>query len=70
MNMSQELKIGDRVRVTAERPVHGYQPGCRGTVQSGPTTDRGGNTYYSVSMDKDDKNDSTCFLADEIEADA
>jgi hypothetical protein len=64
--MTQELKIGDRVRVTAERPVHGYQPGCRGIVQSGPTTDRAGKTYYSVSMDK---NDATCFRADEIEAD-
>ena len=68
--MSQELKVGDRVRVTAERPVHGYQPGCRGTVQSGPMTDKGGKTYFSVSMDKDNKNDSTCILADEIEADA
>lgn len=69
MSMGQELQIGDRVRVTAERPIHGYQPGCRGTVQSGPTTDRGGKTYYSVNMDKDDKNDATYFLADEIEAD-
>jgi hypothetical protein len=67
--MSQELQIGARVRVTTERPVHGYQPGCRGTVQSGPTTDKSGRTYYSVSMDKDDKNDGTLFLADEIEAD-
>ena len=65
--MSQELKIGDRVRVTTERPVHGYQPGCRGVVRSGPTTDKGGKTYYSVSMDKDEKNDLTSFLADEIE---
>ena len=65
--MSQELKIGDRVRVTTERPVHGYQPGCRGVVRSGPTTDKGGKTYYSVSMDKDDANDATFFLADEIE---
>ena len=65
--MSQELKIGDRVRVTTERPVHGYQPGCRGVVRSGPTTDKDGKTYYSVSMDKDEKNDLTSFLADEIE---
>lgn len=61
------MQIGDRVRVTVERTVHGYQPGCRGIVQSGPTTDRAGKTYYSVSMDKDDKNDATCFRADEIE---
>jgi hypothetical protein len=68
--MSQELQIGDRVRVTTERQVHGYQPGSRGVVRSGPTTDKSGKTYYSVSMDKDDKNDTTHFLADEIEADA
>ena len=66
--MSQELQIGDRVRVTAERLVHGYQPGSRGTVRSAPTTDKSGKTYYSVSMDKDDKNDATCFRADEIES--
>ena len=70
MNMSQELKIGDRVRVTTERPVHGYQPGSRGTVQSGPTTDKGGKILFVVGMDKDDANDGTIFLADEIEADA
>jgi hypothetical protein len=65
--MVQELKIGDRVRVTAQRQVHGYQAGCRGVVRSGPTTDKGGKTYYGVSMDKDDADDATLFLADEIE---
>lgn len=70
MNMSQELQIGDRVRVTTERPVHGYQSGCRGTVQSGPTTGRGGKIHFVVGMDKDSENDGTIFLADEIEADA
>ncbi len=65
--MSSELRIGDRVRVTTERPVHGYQPDCRGIVRSGPTTDKGGKIYYGVSMDKDDANDVTLFLADEIE---
>lgn len=66
--MSEELKIGDRVRVTTERPVQGYQPGSRGTVRSGPTTDRSGKTYYVVGMDKDSANDGTIFLPDEIEA--
>jgi hypothetical protein len=65
--MSGELKMGDRVRVTTQRQVHGYHAGCRGVVRSGPTTDTDGKTYYSVSMDKDDKNDLTSFLADEIE---
>ena len=67
--MGDQLKIGDRVRVTAERPVHGYQPGSRGTVRSAPTTDKSGKTYYVVSMDKDVSDDATLFLADEIEAD-
>jgi len=67
--MDESLKIGDRVRVTAQRPVQGYQVGSRGTVQSGPTTDKSGKTYYGVSMDKDSSHDATLFLADEIEAD-
>ena len=67
--MSDQLKVGDRVRVTSQRHVHGYQPGTRGIVRSGPTTDKSGRTYYGVSMDKDDPNDATLFLADEIERD-
>ena len=67
--MGDQLKIGDRVRATAERPVHGYQSGGRGTVRSAPTTDKSGKTYYAVSMDKDASDDATLFLADEIEAD-
>jgi hypothetical protein len=68
--MSKELKPGDRVRVTSHRQVHGYQPGCTGIVRSGPTTDKGGKTYYGVAMDKDDAKDVTLFLADEIEPDS
>jgi hypothetical protein len=67
--VSDQLKVGDRVRVTSQRHVHGYQPGTRGIVRSGPTTDKSGRTYYGVSMDKDDPNDATLFLADEIERD-
>jgi hypothetical protein len=67
--MGEFLKIGDRVRVTAERPVHGYKPGSRGTLRSTPTTDKSSKTYYAVSMDKDASDDATLFLADEIEAD-
>jgi hypothetical protein len=51
----------DGLRLPARQP---------GVVRSGPTTDKGGKTYYGVSMDKDDQNDGTLFLADEIEADA
>jgi hypothetical protein len=68
--MSQELKIGDRVRITTERPIRGYQPGSSGTIRSGPTTDRSGKSYYVVSMDKDASEDGTIFLADEIEPSA
>jgi hypothetical protein len=38
--MGDPLSIGDRVRVTAERPVHGYQPGSRGTVRLVSTADK------------------------------
>jgi hypothetical protein len=67
--MSQDFKFGDRVRVTGLRPVHGYQAGSKGVVRSGPTTDKGGKTFYGVSMDKDGPGDATLFLADEIEPD-
>jgi hypothetical protein len=40
--MGDPLSIGDRVRVTAERPVHGYQHGSRETVRSVPTADKSG----------------------------
>ena len=67
--MSGALKPGDRVRVTTRRQVHGYQPGSRGIVRSGPQTDKGGKTSYLVAMDRDGSEDATLFLADEIESD-
>ena len=65
--MSNELKSGDRVRVTTLRPVHGYPAGCQGIVRSGPETDKSGKIYYMVIMEKDGANDVTLFFADEIE---
>ncbi|HEY7153113.1 MAG TPA: hypothetical protein VH575_04040 [Gemmataceae bacterium] len=65
--MSEEPKIGARVRVTTQRQVYGYQTGCGGVVLSGPTVDKSGKIYFSVRMDKDDANDATFFRADEIE---
>jgi hypothetical protein len=38
-------------------------------VRSGPQTDKGGKTYYFVTMVKDGSEDATLFLADEIEPD-
>jgi hypothetical protein len=67
--MGDELRRGARVHITTQRQVHGYQAGRQGIVRSGPTTYRGGKTYYGVWMDKDEANDVTLFLADEIEAD-
>ena len=67
--MGGELRMGDRVRVTTERQVHGYQPGSKGVVRSGPHTDKGGKPYYLVAMDKDGSEDATIFLTDEIEPD-
>lgn len=67
--MTLELKTGDRVRVNAERPVRGYQPGSKGIVSSGPTTDKFGKSYYVLSMDKDSSDDGTVFRSDEIELD-
>ena len=52
--MSEELKVGDRVRVRAENPpLHGYQVGDRGTVLKvlkNPTGDD--NHFFVVAMDK------------------
>jgi hypothetical protein len=67
--MGKDLRFGDRVRVTGLRPIQGYQPGSRGVVRSGPTTDKAGKTSYGVNMDKDSADDVTLFLADEIESD-
>jgi hypothetical protein len=67
--MSEELKAGDRVRVTTQRQVHGYQPGSRGVVRSRPQTDKGGKTDYLLAMDKDGPEDASLFLANEIEPD-
>jgi hypothetical protein len=63
------LNPGDRVRVTAKRPVYGYVAGCKGVVHAEPTKDLNGKTYYIVRMDRDDADDVTKFLADEIELD-
>jgi hypothetical protein len=67
--MGGELRLGDRVRITRQRQVYGYPAGCQGIVCSGPTTRRSGKTYYGVRMDKDEEQDVTLLLAEEIEAD-
>jgi hypothetical protein len=69
--MNRELKMGDRVRVTARSRVKSYQPGDKGVVLEGPTVyDGAGDTSYVVAMDKDGPGStSAVFSADDIEAD-
>jgi hypothetical protein len=68
-SMSQELKPGDRVRVTNQNQAKGHQLGDRGTVTQGPTTPTNGVPFYRVLMDKDSTSATVVFNADEIEAD-
>ena len=67
--MSDQLKFGDRVRVSQHSHVRGYQPGDQGTVLEGPASYAGdAQQSYVVAMDKDGPGrTSIIFRADEIE---
>jgi hypothetical protein len=68
--MSDELKPGQRVRVTVRNRMAGYQPGDKGTVLRSSASDTTGERYYSVAMDKDDPTASgAVFTESEIEPD-
>jgi hypothetical protein len=69
--MSDQLKFGDRVRVTQRSHVEGYQPGDKGIVLEGPASHTGDDQKsYVVAMDKDGPGrTSVIFGADEIEPD-
>jgi hypothetical protein len=70
--MPEQLKVGDRVRVTAGSRTRGYQPGDTGTVLEGPSPYAGGGgaVSYVVAMDKDGPSrTSVVFNADEVEPD-
>ena len=68
--MSAQLKPGDRIRVTARNPMHGYLPGDKGTVVD-EVIDLRGARYYLVAMDKaDPSKPGVIFSDDEIEPDA
>ena len=64
--MSDELKVGGRVRVTERTRLPGCQPGEQGTVRrrSASTT---GEPVYVVALDEEDSGLEFYFLADEIE---
>jgi hypothetical protein len=67
--MSGELKVGDRVRVTAGVQMPKCPAGAKGTVSRGPQTSADGTTYYLLMMDKDEPAKTVLFKADEIEPD-
>ncbi len=67
--MSQEIKSGVRVHVSARSTVPGHQPGEKGTVMFGPILRAGSKPYYIVAMDKGDATTTTIFSIDEIEPD-
>jgi hypothetical protein len=51
--MSQQPKVGDRVRLTTRDFEPGYGLGEAGTVESGPHLISSGESYFIVLMDKD-----------------
>jgi hypothetical protein len=66
--VSQELILGDRVRVSRFSRVKGYQIGDTGMLQKQPRTSSiSGVTFYTVSMDKDGHRWNVVFKEDEIE---
>jgi hypothetical protein len=68
--MSEQLSVGDRIRMTKRGTPKGYGPGARGKVlwrsQAEPETP----PYYVIRMDDDGPDGRPLvFLADEIEPD-
>lgn len=66
--MSDELKVGDRVRLTADDRVQGYHLGDTGTVRRGPCPLAWGEPYYVVAMDKEPARTGAVYTAGELEA--
>ena len=67
--MLDDLRIGDRVRVTKRYGEANYPAGEKGRVLDGPRISSvNGALYYIAAMDKDDVGRKAVFLADEIEA--
>lgn len=66
----QELKAGDRVRLTASHRKQGYRPGDKGIVLRVLGAGPGGDFSYLVAMEKDDPDQKgVVFAEDEIEPD-
>jgi hypothetical protein len=69
--MSVTLKVGDRVRVTQQNRVAGYQTGDKGEVLWASASSRmKGERYYTVAMDKDSPDHTgIVFTESELEPD-
>jgi hypothetical protein len=68
--MSDQLKPGDRVRVTDRNRVQGYGVGDKGMVQAVASIPAiGDQLHYQVTMDRDGGVTRAVFTAEEIELD-
>ncbi len=68
--MSDQLKPGDRVRVTDRNRVQGYAVGDKGMVQAVASIPAiGDQLHYQVTMDSDGGVTRAVFTAEEIELD-
>lgn len=68
--MSDQLKPGDRVRVTDRNRVQGYEAGDKGMVQAVASIPAiGDQLHYQVAMDRDGGMTRAVFTAEEIELD-
>jgi hypothetical protein len=68
--MSDQLKPGDRVRVTERNRVQGYEAGDKGMVQAVASSPAiGDQLHYQVAMDRDGGVSRVVFTAEEIELD-
>jgi hypothetical protein len=68
--MGDQLKPGDRVRVTDRNGVQGYEAGDKGMVRAVASIPAiGDQLHYQVAMDKDGGVTRSVFTAEEIELD-
>ncbi len=64
-----EIKPGDRVRLTVRTRQPIFRPGDKGVVIEGPNTSPGGEDYFVVQMDDGPVTHPLVFMGDEIERD-
>jgi hypothetical protein len=65
--MSNNLKPGERVRVTCSNTLPIYLLGTTGTVKQGPYPAPHGGHYYIVQMDNDTGGGPAIYMAEELE---